>query len=69
MKDFIKNKLNFLLIESKKTEYEYQVRDIGGVNLYYKKNKKDDIWDFIDEKEFNKKSNKENIVKFKNKKK
>ena len=27
---------------------------------------KDDIWDFIDKDEFNEKSNKDNIIKYKN---
>ena len=51
-----------LLTESK---FEYQVRDIGGGDVYYKRKVGDDIWDFIDKDEFDKKSNKDNIVKSK----
>ena len=53
-----------LLTESK---FEYQVRDIGGGGVYYKRKVGDDIWDFIDKDEFDKKSNKDNIVKNKKK--
>lgn len=52
MKDFIKYRLNILLTESNKDEYQYQMRDIGGSNVYYKKRKKDKKWKFIDEKDF-----------------
>ena len=38
MKTFIKNRLSVLLNESKKDEYQYQMRDIGGSNVYYIKN-------------------------------
>ena len=61
MKVYIKKLLREnLLVESK---YEYQVRDIGGSDVYYKRKIKDDIWEFIDKDEFDKKSNKDNIVK------
>ena len=61
MKGYIKKLLREgLLIESK---FEYQVRDIGGSDVYYKRKIKDDIWEFIDKDEFDKKSNKDNIVK------
>lgn len=65
MKRFIKTLLREnLLVESK---YEYQVRDIGGADVYYKRKVGSDIWDFIDKDEFYKKSNKDNIVKNKKK--
>ena len=66
VKEFIKHRLSVLLIESKDDGYQYQVRDIGGSDVYYKKKKKDKYWKFIDEKEFNKKANKSNTIKFKN---
>jgi hypothetical protein len=34
--------------------------------VYYKKNKKDKYWEFIEKEEFDKKANKDNTVKFKN---
>ena len=65
MKKYIKTLLREgLLIESK---YEYQLRDIGGADVYYRRKVGDDIWDFIDKDEFDKKSNKDNIIKYKNK--
>ena len=67
MKEFIKQRLVKLLTEAKKLDYEYQIRDIGGTNVYYKRKKGEKIWCFIDEKEFNKKSNKENTIKYKQK--
>ena len=39
MKDFIRKKLNQHLFENKKVEYEYQHRDIGGSDVYYKRKK------------------------------
>lgn len=54
-----------LISESKKMEYEYQIRDIGGADVYYKRKKGEKIWDFTDEYEFEKNGNKKNIVKFK----
>ena len=66
MKSYIKDILReSLLTEAKKTTYEYQVRDIGGGDVYYKRKKGDKIWDFIEKEEFEKNSNKENIVKYK----
>ncbi len=65
MKGFIKTLLREgLLSESK---FEYQVRDIGGADVYYKRKVGTKIWDFIDKEEFDKKSNKDNIVKNKKK--
>ena len=65
MKGLIKSLLREgLLSESK---FEYQVRDIGGADVYYKRKTGSGIWDFIDKDEFDKKSNKDNIVKNKNK--
>ena len=57
-----------LISESKKTEYEYQIRDIGGGDVFYKRKKGKEEWNFIDKEEFEKYSNKKNIVKFKNEK-
>lgn len=66
MKEFIKHRLIVLLNESKTDEYQYQTRDIGGSDVYYKKKKKDKYWGFIDKEEFDKKANKVNTLKFKN---
>jgi len=53
MKSLIKTLLREgLLTESK---FEYQVRDIGGADVYYKRKVGGDIWDFIDKDEFDKK--------------
>lgn len=61
MKEYIKKLLREnLLVESK---YEYQVRDIGGSDVYYKRKVKDDVWKFINKDEFYEKSNKDNIIK------
>ena len=51
-----------LLIESK---FEYQIRDIDGFYLYYKRKSENDMWEFIDKDEFDKNSNKDNIIKYK----
>jgi hypothetical protein len=65
MKKYIKTLLREgLLTESK---FEYQVRDIGGADVYYKRKSGCDIWDFIDKDEFDKKSNNDNIIKDKDK--
>jgi len=66
VKEFIKHRLIVLLNESKTDEYQYQTRDIGGSDVYYKKKKKDKYWGFIDKEEFDKKANKVNTLKFKN---
>lgn len=68
MKTFIRERLNHFLIESKTFEYEYQVRDIGGSDVYYKKKKGEKLWSFTDDKDFDKNSNKKNIIKFKDEK-
>jgi len=65
MKSLIKQ---ILLEEVKKTEWEYQVRNIGGSDVYYKRKKGDKVWDFTDEKDFEKNSTKSNQVKWKKKK-
>jgi hypothetical protein len=54
-----------LLEEVKKSEWEYQVRDIGGSDVFYKRKKGDKKWDFIDELDFYKNSKKHNQVKWK----
>lgn len=65
MKNYIKTLLREgLLCESK---FEYQVRDIDGADVYYKRKSGDDIWDFIDKHEFDDKSNNDNIIKDKDK--
>lgn len=61
MKGFIKSLLREGLLNESK--FEYQVRDIGGADVCYKRKIGSDIWDFIDKDEFDKKSNKDNIVK------
>jgi hypothetical protein len=66
MKEFIRHRLIDLLNESKNDEHQYQIRDIGGSDVYYKKKKKDKYWEFIDKEEFDKKTNKNNKIKFKN---
>jgi len=63
MKVLIKSLLREgLLTESK---FEYQVRDIGDADVYYRRKIGGDVWNFIDKEEFDKKSNKDNIVKSK----
>lgn len=52
-----------ILEEVKKTEWEYQVRDIGGSDVFYKRKKGEKFWSFIDEKEFEKSSENGKIVK------
>ena len=55
MKSIIKELLiKGLIAESKKTEYEYEVRDIGGADVYYKKKKGTKLWDFIEKEEYDK---------------
>ena len=63
MKLMIKQLLRENLLCVKVNKFEYQVRDIGGSYVYYKRKKGDDIWLFVDKKEFDKNSNKNNIVK------
>jgi len=63
MKEHIKKLLREgLLVESK---FEYQIRDIDGSNLYYKRKAENNMWEFIDKDEFDKNSNKDNIIKYK----
>jgi len=57
-----------LLEEVKKTEWEYQVRDIGGSDVFYKRKKGNKKWSFTGEAEFYKNSNKNNTVKWVEKK-
>ncbi len=64
MKSLIKTLLREGLLNESK--FEYQVRDIGG-DVYYKRKIGGDIWGFIDKDEFDKDSNKDNIVKSKKK--
>jgi hypothetical protein len=55
MKSLIRDLLvKALISESKKTEYEYEVRDIGGADVYYKRKKGTKLWDFIDKEEYDK---------------
>ena len=50
-----RNKMKVLagipLNESKKVEWEFQLRDIGGP-VFYKRKKGDDTWQFISAEEF-----------------
>jgi hypothetical protein len=52
---------NFLL--EKKGKYEYQVRDIDG-NVYYKRKVGSKLWEFTDEKDFNKNINDDNVIQW-----
>lgn len=63
MKEFIRERLIYLLSEGKTKEYQYQLRDIGGSDVYYKRKKGDKLWSFTDEVDFYKNSNKKNIIK------
>lgn len=63
MKNIIKKLLREGLLNETVNKFEYQVRDIGGTDVYYKKKKGSDIWSFIDKTEFENDSNKDNIVK------
>ena len=63
MKKTIKKLLREGLLSETVNKFEYQVRDIGGSDVYYKKKKGSDVWSFIDKTEFEKDSNKDNIVK------
>jgi|Laugrespbdmm15sd_2_1035082.scaffolds.fasta_scaffold208063_1 hypothetical protein len=65
MREFIRERLNHFLQETKTTTYEYQVRDIGGSDVYYKRKKGEKTWSFTDDEDFNKNSNKDNTIKFK----
>ena len=65
MKNIIKKLLREGLLTETVNKFEYQVRDIGGSDVYYKKKKGSDVWSFIDKTEFEKDSNKDNIVKHK----
>ena len=46
MKEFIRERLIHLLSEGKTTEYQYQLRDIGGSDVYYKRKKGDKQFTF-----------------------
>jgi len=60
--------LKFLdIINEEKEKCQYQIRNIGG-DVYYKKCGKDKKWNFTDEINFLKNSNKSNIVKWGEKK-
>jgi len=63
MKKFIRERLVYLLSESKTKELQYQLRDIGGSDVYYKRKKGDKFWSFTDEVDFFKNSNPKNIIK------
>jgi hypothetical protein len=67
MKKTIKKLLREVLLNETVNKFEYQVRDIGGSDVYYKKKKGGDVWSFIDKTEFEKDSNKDNIIKHKKK--
>ena len=61
----MKNLIRHILLEENK-KVEYQLRDIGGP-VYYKRHKGEE-WSFIDEVDFYKNSNKNNLVKWDEKK-
>jgi hypothetical protein len=61
----MKNLIKHILLEEV-NKVEYQIRDIGGP-VYYKRMKGND-WSFIGESEFNKNSNRNNLVKWVEKK-
>lgn len=53
-----------IVIESKKnTEYEFQVRDIGG-SVFYKRKKGESIWNFISAEDFAENSQDGKLVKW-----
>jgi hypothetical protein len=52
-----------LLEEVEKTKWEYQIRDIGGSDVFYKRKKGDKKWSFTDETDYYKNSNKNNRLK------
>tara|TARA_B000000475_G_C15971481_1_gene437219 strand:- start:998 stop:1345 length:348 start_codon:yes stop_codon:yes gene_type:complete len=52
-----------ILNETKETEYEYQVRNIGG-DTFYKREKSTDDWTFTDETDFYKNSTSENTIEW-----
>tara|TARA_Y100000389_G_C17376786_1_gene472113 strand:- start:235 stop:600 length:366 start_codon:yes stop_codon:yes gene_type:complete len=62
----IKTLSGIILENSTSNEYEYQVRNIGG-DVFYRRKKGDKKWEFIDELEFYKNSNKNNILTWENK--
>jgi hypothetical protein len=49
-----------------KESYQYQIRDIGGSDVFYKKKKNQKLWTFIDKEEYDENANKNNIIKYKN---
>jgi hypothetical protein len=49
-----------------KESYQYQIRDIGGSDVFYKKKKNQKLWTFIDKDEYDENANKNNTVKYKN---
>lgn len=61
----MKNLIRYILLEESQ-KWEYQVRDIGGP-VYYKR-QKGEKWSFTDEVDFYKNSNKNNTVKWAEKK-
>ena len=51
-----------IIVESKKnTEYEFQVRDIGGP-IFYKRKKGESVWEFISSEDFEKNCKKGKII-------
>ena len=56
-----------ILNESKKTEYEYQIRYIGGP-VFYKREKGEDTWYFVDAEEFAENAHNSKIIKWDDKK-
>jgi hypothetical protein len=62
MKDIIKYILKEELIKNK---YLYQIRDVGGEDLFYKKLKNEKHWSFTDAVDFYKNSTKQNRIVYK----
>jgi hypothetical protein len=62
-KHIIKQLLREALISE---SFQYQIRDIGGSDVFYKKKKNQKFWTFIDKDEYDKNANKNNTVKYKN---
>lgn len=64
------NRIKFLsgimLENDNLNNYEYQVRNIGG-DVFYKRKKGDNKWQFIDEVEFYKNSTKKNLITWEDK--
>ncbi len=63
-----KMKLSLLEIlnETKKSDFEYQIRYIDGP-IFYKRKKGDDVWSFTNAEEFAENAHKSKIIKWEDK--